>query len=204
MAEQADQRPGADQAGLLHRARRPSEPPRLLGTKCDACGEYFYPRRAMCAKCMSRRPRTSSWRRAARCTATPSCTCRCSARPTWSTPTATASARSTCPKGRACRRRWPASRPSSGSGRRCEGELDVLREDGAQRHRDRALPAGGGARMRDVAVLGVGMHRFGAYYGEKPNAEMALVAGMAALRRCRPDVQATSTPRTSATSSPRS
>ena len=31
----------------------PHEPPRLLGTKCRACGEYFYPRRAVCAKCMS-------------------------------------------------------------------------------------------------------------------------------------------------------
>jgi acetyl-CoA acetyltransferase len=36
--------------------------------------------------------------------------------------------------------------------------------------------------MRDVAVLGVGMHRFGAYYGEKPNAEMALAAGTAAMQ----------------------
>ena len=36
--------------------------------------------------------------------------------------------------------------------------------------------------MRDVAVLGVGMHRFGAYYGEKPNSEMALAAGMEAMR----------------------
>lgn len=36
--------------------------------------------------------------------------------------------------------------------------------------------------MRDVAVLGVGMHRFGAYYGEKPNGEMALAAGRAALQ----------------------
>jgi acetyl-CoA acetyltransferase len=36
--------------------------------------------------------------------------------------------------------------------------------------------------MRDVAVLGVGMHRFGAYYGEKPNAELALAAGMAAMQ----------------------
>lgn len=36
--------------------------------------------------------------------------------------------------------------------------------------------------MRDVAVLGVGMHRFGAYYGEKPNAEMALAAGLGALQ----------------------
>jgi acetyl-CoA acetyltransferase len=47
--------------------------------------------------------------------------------------------------------------------------------------------------MRDVAVLGVGMHRFGAYYGEKPNTEMALAAGMAAMRDAGltfPDMQA--------------
>jgi len=31
----------------------PAEPPRLLGTRCDACGEHFFPRRAVCAKCMS-------------------------------------------------------------------------------------------------------------------------------------------------------
>ena len=30
-----------------------SEPPKLLGTCCDSCGEYFYPRRAVCAKCLS-------------------------------------------------------------------------------------------------------------------------------------------------------
>ncbi len=32
----------------------PSEAPRLLATRCEACGEYFYPRRAVCAKCLSR------------------------------------------------------------------------------------------------------------------------------------------------------
>ncbi len=31
----------------------PSRPPRLLGTMCRACGEHFYPRRTICAKCMS-------------------------------------------------------------------------------------------------------------------------------------------------------
>ena len=35
----------------------PDQSPRLLGTLCDACGEYFYPRRAVCAKCMSERTR---------------------------------------------------------------------------------------------------------------------------------------------------
>jgi uncharacterized OB-fold protein len=29
------------------------EPPRLLGTRCRACGERFYPRRAVCARCLS-------------------------------------------------------------------------------------------------------------------------------------------------------
>jgi len=31
----------------------PRQPPKLLGTKCSSCGEYFYPRRAICAKCLS-------------------------------------------------------------------------------------------------------------------------------------------------------
>jgi uncharacterized OB-fold protein len=31
----------------------PAEPPKLLGTRCDDCGEHFYPRRAICAKCLS-------------------------------------------------------------------------------------------------------------------------------------------------------
>ena len=33
----------------------PSTPPRLLGTRCDDCGEHFFPRRAVCAKCLSER-----------------------------------------------------------------------------------------------------------------------------------------------------
>ena len=35
----------------------PKQVPHLLSTVCDACGEYFYPRRAVCAKCMSERTR---------------------------------------------------------------------------------------------------------------------------------------------------
>jgi uncharacterized OB-fold protein len=31
----------------------PRQPPRLLGTKCLRCGEHFYPRRAICAQCLS-------------------------------------------------------------------------------------------------------------------------------------------------------
>ena len=31
----------------------PSEPPRLLGSRCRACAEVFFPRRAVCAKCLA-------------------------------------------------------------------------------------------------------------------------------------------------------
>jgi uncharacterized OB-fold protein len=33
----------------------PREPPRLLGTRCEDCNEHFFPRRAVCAKCLSER-----------------------------------------------------------------------------------------------------------------------------------------------------
>lgn len=31
----------------------PADPPRFLGTRCQSCGEYFFPRRAICARCLS-------------------------------------------------------------------------------------------------------------------------------------------------------
>jgi len=31
----------------------PRASPRLLGTRCTSCGEVFFPRRAICAKCLS-------------------------------------------------------------------------------------------------------------------------------------------------------
>ena len=31
----------------------PAEPPKLMGTVCKDCGEYFFPRRVVCAKCLS-------------------------------------------------------------------------------------------------------------------------------------------------------
>jgi uncharacterized OB-fold protein len=33
----------------------PRQAPRLLGTVCRDCGEHFYPRRSICGKCMSER-----------------------------------------------------------------------------------------------------------------------------------------------------
>ena len=33
----------------------PATPPRLLGSRCEECGEHFFPKRAVCAKCLSER-----------------------------------------------------------------------------------------------------------------------------------------------------
>ncbi len=33
----------------------PAQPPKLISTRCDDCGEFFYPRRTVCGKCMSRK-----------------------------------------------------------------------------------------------------------------------------------------------------
>ena len=32
----------------------PAEPPCLLGSRCRACGEVFFPRRVVCARCLER------------------------------------------------------------------------------------------------------------------------------------------------------
>jgi uncharacterized OB-fold protein len=42
-------------AGFFTVPDDPGEPPRLLGSRCDDCGEHFFPRRAVCAKCLSER-----------------------------------------------------------------------------------------------------------------------------------------------------
>ena len=33
----------------------PSAAPRLLGSRCRACGEHFFPRRVVCARCLAQR-----------------------------------------------------------------------------------------------------------------------------------------------------
>ena len=42
-------------AGYFTVPADPAEPPRLLGSRCEDCGEHFFPRRAVCAKCLSER-----------------------------------------------------------------------------------------------------------------------------------------------------
>ena len=38
--------------GFFRIPEDPAEPPRLLGSRCPACGEVFFPRRLVCAKCL--------------------------------------------------------------------------------------------------------------------------------------------------------
>jgi uncharacterized OB-fold protein len=42
-------------AGFFTVPDDPGEPPRLLGSRCEDCGEHFFPRRVVCAKCLSER-----------------------------------------------------------------------------------------------------------------------------------------------------
>lgn len=40
--------------GFFTIPEREGEAPRLLGSRCRACGEVFFPRRVVCAKCLAR------------------------------------------------------------------------------------------------------------------------------------------------------
>jgi uncharacterized OB-fold protein len=41
------------EAGFFTIPASPEEPPRLLGSRCVDCDEHFFPRRVVCAKCLS-------------------------------------------------------------------------------------------------------------------------------------------------------
>src|SRR5262249_19210713 len=55
MGEQAKVRVPV-KAGYFTVPDDPRQPPRLLGTRCEDCGEHFFPRRAVCAGCLAGRP----------------------------------------------------------------------------------------------------------------------------------------------------
>lgn len=40
------------EAGFFRIPDNPADPPRLLGSRCPACGEVFFPRRLVCAQCL--------------------------------------------------------------------------------------------------------------------------------------------------------
>jgi uncharacterized OB-fold protein len=42
------------EAGFFTIPDDPAELPRLLGSRCSACGEHFFPRRVVCARCLHR------------------------------------------------------------------------------------------------------------------------------------------------------
>lgn len=42
------------EAGYFTIPEKAGGPPKLLGSRCKACGERFFPRRLVCAKCLSR------------------------------------------------------------------------------------------------------------------------------------------------------
>jgi uncharacterized OB-fold protein len=41
------------EAGYFTIPEAPGESPRLLGCRCRSCGEVFFPRRAVCARCLA-------------------------------------------------------------------------------------------------------------------------------------------------------
>ncbi len=41
------------EAGYFTIPDEPGDAPRLLGSRCRACGEHLFPRRAICAKCLA-------------------------------------------------------------------------------------------------------------------------------------------------------
>ena len=52
----ADVRPRVPiKAGYFTIPDDPAAPPKVLCTRCQDCGEYFFPQRLVCAKCLSRR-----------------------------------------------------------------------------------------------------------------------------------------------------
>ena len=55
-AAMADVRPRIPiKAGYFTIPDDPGAPPEVLCTRCQDCGEYFFPQRLVCAKCLSRR-----------------------------------------------------------------------------------------------------------------------------------------------------
>ncbi len=40
------------EAGFFTVPEDRAEPPRLLGSRCNSCNEYFFPRRVVCARCL--------------------------------------------------------------------------------------------------------------------------------------------------------
>ena len=53
MTEAAPRRRVPIEPGFFTIPDDPSSPPQLLGSRCRACGEHFFPRRVVCARCLA-------------------------------------------------------------------------------------------------------------------------------------------------------
>ena len=53
MPEPAPRRRVPIEPGFFTIPEDPGEAPRLLGSRCRACGEHFFPRRVVCARCLA-------------------------------------------------------------------------------------------------------------------------------------------------------
>ena len=53
MAEPAPRRRVPIEPGFFTIPDAAGEPPQLLGSRCRACGEHFFPRRVVCARCLA-------------------------------------------------------------------------------------------------------------------------------------------------------
>jgi uncharacterized protein len=53
MTESSPRRRVPIEPGFFTIPEDPNEPPRLLGSRCRACGEQFFPRRHVCARCLA-------------------------------------------------------------------------------------------------------------------------------------------------------
>ena len=53
MTEAAPRRRVPIEPGFFTIPEAAGEPPQLLGSRCRACGEHFFPRRVVCARCLA-------------------------------------------------------------------------------------------------------------------------------------------------------
>ena len=161
----------------------PATPPRLLGSRCRACNEYFFPRRFVCARCLA--PDTQNVELSPRGTLY---TWTYVHFPLFGSKRADHAGgygvgQIDLPEGPRVQAVLSGEQVRvphrDGDGSRAR---DAAREQGRTGRRDPPLPTGRAAPMKleNVAVLGVGMTRFGVYR-DRSNIDLAREAGLAAL-----------------------
>ena len=140
----------------------PAAPPEVICTRCQDCGEYFFPQRRCARSACRARTAEARCRRAARSTATPSCTCRSSARCNIEHMEGYGVGQVDLPEGPRVQVPLAGKQEEFRVGHAARRRARRAARGRRQGHRHRALPAGGElSTMENVAILGVGMNRFG-------------------------------------------